>query len=498
LGRTTIKFLESFTNTTGEASNKSEKESKSKGKGTQRSMKKPGSIIKDPVYSFSPDVSPEFQEQINEFTKGANDSLRAQLSRHSIGEDKSTPFASVREGEIINVVIPLTITRGDALAELIMLIASQLPTAVLIQGTEGWEEPQWTGESSRHLMGIVSAIQAPPDSFAMSSSPVDLARLAVWISACHSAISAPGGVEGTVDSVIPTEVGGAKSASKYLTKLFGALRAISSEKKHTQAIMTLERLLKLWYKEVREQSLALVRRNKISWGALVNKAAPTITKKIKGNMVTSIKSPSKPSRSPYLSGKEKQALSSILKPEWELIDKFRETWNALPAEEQHKHYGGFIKEIKRHFEDLNRISTSVHSKLGHRKKWIHKICEDLGCAPTKKKDKSNEFVWTQNFFKNSLTGINISIALVFAPSHFLIDEKYDGQNIVGRLFNRRDRQLTPADTTQTLCGATTALWVEWVTRFAPTPSVPIGEIPDAESISDENYYTALVDADNAP
>jgi hypothetical protein len=40
------------------------------------------------------------------------------------------------------VVIPLTITRGDALAELIMLIASQLPTAVLIQGTEGWEEPQ--------------------------------------------------------------------------------------------------------------------------------------------------------------------------------------------------------------------------------------------------------------------------------------------------------------------------------------------------------------------
>jgi len=198
-----------------------------------------------PMYSLSPDVSPDFERRVQTFVNEANTSLLAKLARTALGDEQSTPFASSREGDTITISVPLTMARGDALAELILLIAAQIPTAVLHECTTGWVEPQWTSETSRQLMGFVSAVQGVPDSFASSSSPVDLTRVAVWITACNSALSQPGGVEGAVGSVLPTEVGGAKSANKYLTKAFGALRAVSSEPMHQAAVATLERLFKI-------------------------------------------------------------------------------------------------------------------------------------------------------------------------------------------------------------------------------------------------------------
>lgn len=435
-------------------------------------------------------MSPEFQAQINDFYEGSASSLRARLARSAIGESQDIPFASVREGEVLNVVFPLTVTRGDVLAELIMLISAQIPTVVFLRGEQGWEEPQWTAESSRHLMGLVSAVQGPPNSFASSSSPVDLARLAVWVSACNSAISVPGGVEGTVGSVLPTEVGGAKSASKYLAKVFGALRAISSEKKHLQAIATLERLLKLWYKSVREQALALVRKNKISWGTVLLAGSPTESKKVKGNLITQVKSPSKPSRSPFLSGKEKQCLASLLAPVWNKPEELRTMWNALAPQDQHTQYENYIVELKKHYEEINKISTSMHAKLGHRKKWIHAACEEQDAVPIKKKDKSNEFIWTANFFKLDLTEINLSVALVFAPSHYLVDPRYECDTILARLYGR-NKVLSPEEITEALCGVTTDLWREWVGRFMPNFARQQGTVPEATSLTDANPFSAL-------
>jgi len=453
-----------------------------------------GGLADTPLHTYSPDVSPEFRQYVDRFIADTPASLQARLARSAIGEQSSVPFASVREGERINVVVPLTMSRGDVLAELILLLMSKVPTSVVVPGTEGWQEPTWTAESSRHLMGIVSAVQGPPDSFASSSSPVDLARLAVWVSACNSALSQPGGVEGTVGSVLPTEVGGAKSASKYLARVFAALRTVSSDNMHSQAIKTLESLLKLWYKSVRAQALALVRRNKISWGTVLVAGSPTESKKVKGNLVTQIRSPSKPSRSPFLSGKERQAISSLLAPVWNTPEQLRVEWNSFSAQEQHARYGDFITALKLHYENVNKISTSIHAKLGHRKKWIHAACEEHGVVPSKKKDKSNEFIWTANFFKLDLTDVNISVALVFAPSHYLVDEKYDCDGILTRLF-RTNRVIDGSVITDELCGVTAPLWKEWATRFEPDCSYSLGTVPPATTLEDTNPFAGLPEAE---
>jgi hypothetical protein len=380
--------------------------------------------------------------------------------------------------------------RGDALAELILLIAAQIPTAVLHECTTGWVEPQWTSETQRQLMGFVSAVQGVPESFASSSSPVDLTRIAVWTTACNSALSVPGGVENAVGSVLPTEVGGSKSANKYLSKAFGALRAISSEPSHQAAVATLERVLKLWIKEQREVSLDLVRKQKISWGTVLLTASPTETKKVKGQSITQIKSPSKPSRSPFLSGKEKQVLSSLLAAEWNVPEAMRSEWVQMSAMSQHNQYNEFIKRLKQHYENINKLSTSIHAKLGHRKKWIHAAVEENGTAPSSKKDKANEFIWTQNFFKLKLTDCNLSVALVFAPNHYLLADKYSSDDILTNLWGL-DKVLNPGDCTEQICGVTVDLWKEWALRFEPDLSLERAEVPQAISLEDSNPFSDL-------
>jgi hypothetical protein len=236
--------------------------------------------------------------------------------------------------------------------------------------------------------------------------------------------------------------------------------------------------------------MALIRRNKISWGTVLLAGSPTEKKKVKGNVVTHIRAPSKPSRSPFLNGKEKQSLSSLLAAAWNRPDEYRNVWNALPPEQQHEQYESFIIRLKQHYEEINKISTSMHAKLGHRKKWIHAACEEQGVVPSKKKDKSNEFIWTANFFKLDLTEVNLSVALVFSPSHYLPQEKYDTDTILSRLYGR-NRVLQAAEITESLCGVTTDLWREWVARFEPDMTASQGTVPEATTLQDTNPFSDL-------
>jgi hypothetical protein len=215
---------------------------------------------------------------------------------------------------------------------------------------------------------------------------------------------------------------------------------------------------------------------------------------VKGQEVTLVKAPSKPSRSPYLSGKERQALSSLLAPVWNTPDQLRINWNQLSSQEQHDQYADYLVLLKKHYENINKISTSMHSKLGHRKKWIHAACEEKDAVPMKKKDKSNEFIWTANFFKLDLTDTNLSVALVFSPHHYLLDSKYDAENIITRLFNRR-KVIDAADITDTLCGVTTDLWREWAMRFEPDLSTDRGSVPQATTLEDTNPFADLPQAE---
>jgi len=150
--------------------------------------------------------------------------------------------------------------------------------------------------------------------------------------------------------------------------------------------------------------------------------------------------------------------------------------------------------LKKHATELNQISSSVHSKLGHRKKWIHSACLAADVAPSSKKDKSNEFVWAQNFFKSKTKTVNLSVALVFAPSHYLIDSKYDNDSILDALCEL-DKVIGPSDITDDIAGVMTPLWKEWAERFNPDLSIDLSEVPNAETLEDDNPYSELPEAE---
>jgi hypothetical protein len=341
-------------------------------------------------------------------------------------------------------------------------------------------------------MGMVSALHGSPESFNTSSSPVDLTRLALWTLSCNAALSVPGGVADAQGLVVPTEVGGAKSCTKYLDRVYGSLRAVSSEPMHQGAIATLQRLFKLWMKETREPALALVRKHRISWGAVLKSGSPQETKKVKGTVIRQIKSPPKPSRSPFLSNVERQALSSLLASEWDRPTELREQWLALAASEQHDQFPRYVRELKEYYERISKLSSGMHAKLGHRKKWIHAACEEAGVAPKRKKDRSNEFVWASAFFKLDLQKINLSVALVFSPAHYL-ENKYDCITIQDNLWDE-DRMITSVDCTREVCGDTVDLWKEWATRFLPNFSVDSDVVPRAETLQDDNPFAHLPDS----
>jgi len=442
------------------------------------------------LYSFSPDASDEFRQRIGQFTTEGIKDLDAKLSKNLLGDEASHPFASARNGDVIEVMVPLTMARGDLLAELILLFTSKVPTAVLRECTVGWEEPTWTSEGTRCLLGLVSAIQGTPESFTTSSSPIDLTRLAVWITACNFALSQPGGVKDAHGSVLPTSVGGAKSAAKYLERVFATLRATSQNKNAQIAIATLERVFKLWIKSQADTALALVRKHKISWGTVLNAGAPTETFKKKGEVMTRVKTPSKPSKSPFLSGKERTYLSNLVGPAWEWVDHKRKEWIALKPEEQHIRYKEYVSAVKQQYELLQKLSSSLHAKLGHRKKWIHEFCIEQDLAPKSKKDKSNEFAWTQNFFKGPTWRAPLSMSVIFSPSHYLLDSKYETNTTLAQL-----KELGQGVTTLIVSGiapeSTKELWIEWVDRFVPDFSQDTKEVEEDIPLTSKGKYAVL-------
>jgi len=100
---------------------------------------------------------------------------------------------------------------------------------------------------------------------------------------------------------------------------------------------------------------------------------------------------------------------------------------------------------------------------------------------------------TANFFKLDLTEVNLSVALVFAPSHYLDHEKYDTDTTLGRLFGR-NRVLQTSEITDALCGVTVGLWREWVLRFEPDMTASQGSVPQAVTLADTNPFADLPEA----
>lgn len=447
------------------------------------------------LHTWDPSCSEQFQAEVDRFIGNAEVRLQASLGELGLGEEaKATAFSSNRIGEVIHVWWPQNVRSGDVLAELIGSLISKIPTAVIHQGTSGWSEPEWTRDQRLRLFGIASALSGPPESFSYSSSPVDIMRVAVWLNSCSIALSKPGGVKDAVAAVLPTEVGGAKSASKYILKTLQGLKAGQTDSGVLSAVGTLDALLKIWMKTQSGPALDLVRKHKIAWGTVLNTGAPTTKKKVKGNEVTQILTPLKPSRSPWLSEGERKAVAKIFESMWNGLEVSRTKWNAMTPQSQHDNYYKIVKAVTLHFENLKSTSTHVHAVLGRRKKWIYDAVRTAGKTPKSKKDKANPFSWSSAFFKLDLTAAGLAVALVFSPWQWL-PEEHSPETTINYLWScaivEDDYRIHRPLDDKYHCDPCRKLWHLWLEYFDPRPRVELHQVPDSMSVSTGNKFIAL-------
>jgi hypothetical protein len=445
------------------------------------------------VYSFSSDVSIEFQRNIEELTKSIAQHMDRTLAINAMGGDSEKPFSASRDGEVIHVVYPALVKEGDLLGGLITILAAQIPTCVIHQGTASWSEPEWTAESRAHLSGLISGLYRIPESFSHSSSPNELARVSMWITAASAALSVPGGVSDAHGDVLPSAVAGGKSASKYMTKIISGLRSNVTDESTTKAIETLAILLKMWQKTQAINSLAVIRKCKIAWSILLHRAAPTQTIKGKRNKPdqTVVRSPSKPSKSPWLSKAERSELGNLYKDDWSRIEQIRDRWVKLNSEQQHRQFNTFSKEIKSHYEKLNNISNSVHAKLGKRKHWIERVCEEDKFKPKVKKDESPSFALSDHFFSKNLTNTQFSVKKLFCPVTYLPEEFEPLDTFNNCIPKEGTLRINSASFSLEDDGASYKLWQIWADMFSPVFSASTTVVDEPQPTVSQNMFTAL-------
>jgi len=451
--------------------------------------------MSNPLYSFASDASPEFQNYLSDLMEKFVDHVDNNLALSSLGADTSYPFSAVRDGEVVHLMYPQHVQKGDLLAAVITALASTIPTCVLHESTAGWSEPEWSTESRRHLGGILTGIQAVPESFSHTSAPADLARISMWITTCAAALSRPGGVADAQGDVLPSTVGGQKSASKYMTKVIAGLRSSVTDDSCLKAIDTLSMLLKIWQKENYDKALTIVRKCKIGWSSVLFRAAPTeIIKGKRGKPdQTVVRSPVKPSRSPWLSPAERSELGKIFKDEWSFLEEFRSRFVALSPEQQHRQFNSYIRRIKEKYEHLNGLSNSTHSRIGKRKYWIERVCKQDNYKPKAKKNESESFLLSMHFYKKDLTKLDMRVKKIFSPLTYLDEVPYRSMTIYSNCFsNDEDHcRITAADFSLEDDGEAYRLWQIWADMYLPIFPKNDVKIEDPPQIDTFNLFTTL-------
>jgi hypothetical protein len=280
-----------------------------------------------------------------------------------------------------------------------------------------------------------------------------------------------------------------------MTKVISGLRSNVSDEAITKAIDTLALLLKMWQRSQASTALGIVRKCKIAWSVLLFRGAPTTVIKGKRNKPdqTVIRSPPKPSKSPWLSKAERSELGNLFKDEWSRTDKVRERWVSLSSEEQHTKFNRYIKELKDHYETLNNLSNSVHAKLGKRKHWIERVCDEDKFKPKVKKDESPSFALADHFFSKKLTTVEFSIKKLFSPLTYL-PEVYEPLEIWNRCVPSQEGasvRISSADFNLDEDGPTYKLWQIWADMFLPlfinSPTV----VAEPQPTVDKNIFMRL-------
>jgi hypothetical protein len=317
----------------------------------------------------------------------------------------------------------------------------------------------------------------------------------MWVTACSAALSVPGGVADAHGEVLPSVLAGGKSASKYMTKVISGLRSNVTDESSTKAIDTLGLLLKMWQRAKSVEALGIVRKCKIAWSTVLYRSAPTST--IKGKKgrpdQTVIRSPPKPSKSPWLSKSERSELGTLYKDDWSHLDTIRDRWVALSAEQHHRQFNAFVREIKAHFENLNNISNLVHAKLGKRKNWIEVVCREDNFKPKVKRDESPNFALAEHFFSKTLVNFDMKVKKVFAPVTYLPD-KYEPLTTWNNCFPAESdvSRITSADFNLDDDGPAFRLWQIWADMFLPVFTKNEPQVEEALPTDDRNLFSKLL------
>jgi hypothetical protein len=280
-----------------------------------------------------------------------------------------------------------------------------------------------------------------------------------------------------------------------MLKVISGLRSGITDESCNKAVDTLAMLIKLWQKAKRDEALSIARQCKISWSAVLFRAAPTETIKGKKRQPdqTVIRPPVKPSRSPWLSTAERSELGNLFKDDWSFLEGYRERFIALDSEQQHRQFNTFIRDIKSKYESLNAISSSVHAKLGKRKYWIEATCRADGYKPKPKKNESESFLLSAHFFKKDLSTLNLRVKKILAPVQYLPEDKFKTETVWSSLFNDIGDGLrySAADFNADDDGPAYRLWQIWAEMTLPyfTPNLP--RIEDPPQSSDFNIFDTL-------
>jgi hypothetical protein len=248
----------------------------------------------------------------------------------------------------------------------------------------------------------------------------------------------------------------------------------------------------MWQRTQAEQALGVIRKCKIAWSILLFRAAPTTTIKGKKNKPdqTVVRSPPKPSKSPWLSKPERSELGNLFKDDWSHTDEIRDRWVKLDAEQQHRQFNTYMKDIKSHYERLNNISNSVHAKLGKRKHWIERVCDEDKFKPKVKKDESPSFALADHFFSKKLVGTDFSVKKLFSPVTYLPEEYEPLQIWNEQIPESGSVRITSGDFSSE-DGKAYKLWQIWADMFLPIFKETSTVVDEPQPTVDRNIFMTL-------
>jgi hypothetical protein len=367
------------------------------------------------IVDTSSDLS--VQDIWNKMVNWAFDNAKATIAQELELEHKH-PFSSEVVTGKLHIAVPTSgINTGDILAQCIVVLSTLVHDDVELDFYySSWEEPNWDREARLYLTGVLaSAHEEAPSSFAATSSPIDLTRVAVWAEACHMALAQKKSHEQVRATVLPTNIVGGQSATRYLSKVYAHLRSAAG-KGADPAVRTLERLLKLFCRRLHDTAIMIIRKQKIPWSDVLFKGASTEAYKVKQQVRTRVVTPAKPSRSPWWHREEAAAISNLVNSYWQAPEKIRTEWVALKSEQQHSDYSKYVSRVREAYQEMKRVSELLFAQSGHRKRYIlAALKKEQSNVSKKKRQQRSNFQLADAFWKLDLTGCYEPVKWAFSP-----------------------------------------------------------------------------------